>query len=33
MIGLDAPRDPQSTRRTLASFAVDAGRPGAQRDG
>jgi alkaline phosphatase D len=31
MIGLESPRDPQSARRTVASFAVEAGRPGVQR--
>lgn len=32
MIGLESPRDPQSARRTVASFSVEAGRPGVQRD-
>jgi alkaline phosphatase D len=32
MFGLEAPRDPNSRQRTVASFAVDSGRPGVQRD-
>jgi alkaline phosphatase D len=31
MIGLESPRDPQSARRAVASFAVEAGHPGVQR--
>jgi alkaline phosphatase D len=32
MIGLEAPHDPNSVRRIVASFAVDADRPGVQRE-